>query len=191
MIDLYLARHGETEENVAQVLQGLMPGHLTPTGQAQAAALREELERQDVRPAALLVSCLQRAVETACIVNEAFGLPLTTTPLLQERDWGSLTGVSLKGNRISEFPPDVESVDEMFARARRFLTFLSSDYDGCCVLAIGHGLFNRVIQAALRGVTIAEVPRMQNAEVRRLTVSTSAQAEPMGRDASADTISAN
>ena len=35
-MNLYLLRHGETEENVQHILQGHMPGTLTETGKAQA-----------------------------------------------------------------------------------------------------------------------------------------------------------
>lgn len=191
MVDLFIARHGETEENVAQVLQGHMPGHLTEAGQAQAVALREELVRLKVKPDVLVVSDLQRAIDTACIVNAAFRLPITTTPLLRERDWGSMTGMSLKNRRVTEFPADVESVEKMFVRARQFLRAICSQHEGRVVLAIGHGLFNRVIQAALRHATIADVPRMQNAEVRRLSVDLGTLADSADAGIGVDTVSAN
>ena len=38
MITLYLARHGQTEENIARIFQGHMPGTLTVEGIAQAEA---------------------------------------------------------------------------------------------------------------------------------------------------------
>lgn len=178
MIRLLLARHGETAENVARVLQGHMPGHLTEVGKEQARALREELLQRHEHPDALLVSDLRRTMDTAGIVNEAFCLPLTPCVLLRERDWGSLTGYCLNKGRISDFPADVESVDDMFCRARTFLTLLGEKYDGKCVLSIGHGLFNRVIQAAWRGVSIADVPPMKNAEVRELCLDPSALHQP-------------
>ena len=43
MLTLDLTRHGETEENVAKILQGHLPGRLTARGLEQAAALRDEL----------------------------------------------------------------------------------------------------------------------------------------------------
>ena len=44
MISLYLARHGQTEENIARIFQGHMPGTLTVEGIAQA----EEIGRAHV-----------------------------------------------------------------------------------------------------------------------------------------------
>lgn len=170
MVTLYLARHGETRENVAQILQGHLPGHLTERGVAQAEALRDELQARGIHFDALVVSDLGRTLHTAQIVNEALQLPLFPTPLLRERDWGSLTGMPISSVQGTDFPADVESVDDMFGRARKFLAYILKSFADKTVLAIGHGLFDRCIQAALAGTTIREVPRMSNAEVRRICV---------------------
>ncbi len=45
MITLYLARHGQTEENMTRIFQGHMPGTLTVEGIAQAEALRDTFGR--------------------------------------------------------------------------------------------------------------------------------------------------
>ena len=71
---LYLARHGETEENVAQILRGHLPGHLTERGRNQAIQLRNTLVQSGVSFDALLTSDLQRTIDTTQIVNEAFHL---------------------------------------------------------------------------------------------------------------------
>ena len=90
MIELYLVRHGETEENVAGILQGHLPGRLTAAGVCQAEALRDALA--GVTFDALVVSDLARTVATAEVLNGRRGLPVDLCPLLRERDWGSLTG---------------------------------------------------------------------------------------------------
>lgn len=168
MVELFLVRHGETQENLDGILQGHLPGCLTANGVRQAETLRQELagERFDV----LLVSDLARTVATARVLNEAFGLPLVTTSLLRERDWGSLTGCRIAEARRAPFPPDVEGVEAMAERARAFLSFVCGHYDGCRVLAVGHGLFNRCILSILTGRPIAEIPRWGNAEARRVVV---------------------
>ena len=74
MTELYLVRHGQTEENAAHILQGHMPGHLSHEGIAQAQALRDELK--NIRFDALLCSDLKRCMDTAMILNEPHGLPL-------------------------------------------------------------------------------------------------------------------
>lgn len=166
-IQLYLVRHGETEENVANILQGHLPGHLTKRGREQARHLRDELA--SIPFDALVCSDLLRCRDTADIVNEAHGLPVQPTPLLRERDWGIHTGQSIR-SLSGGIDASAESVDALFTRARRFLRALLEQHDGQTVLAVGHGLFNRVIQGALAGCSIREIPRMNNAEVRCITV---------------------
>lgn len=166
-ISLYLARHGETEENVARILQGHLPGHLTQQGLEQARRLRDSL--QHIAFDALLCSDLQRCLDTAAIVNEPHRLPLRPTPLLRERDWGTHTGNPIR-SISGGIDPSAESVEALFARAERFLQMLRQQYEGKTVLVVGHGLFNRVIQGAFYGKSIREIPRMENAEVRHLVL---------------------
>ena len=91
MITLYLARHGQTEENIARIFQGHMPGTLTVEGIAQAEALRDTL--RNISLDAVVSSDLKRCVDTARIAVEGRNLPWEKTVLLREIDWGSWTGV--------------------------------------------------------------------------------------------------
>ena len=43
MVTIYLVRHGQTEENLAGVLQGHLPGRLTEKGKEQACGLIPQL----------------------------------------------------------------------------------------------------------------------------------------------------
>ena len=165
MTELYLVRHGQTEENAAHILQGHMPGHLSHEGIAQAQALRDKLK--NIRFDALLCSDLRRCMDTAMILNEPHGLPLESTPLLRERDWGPFTGMDILKAR-TKIDHRAEPVESMFRRAETFLLDIVSRYKDKRVLVVSHGLFCRVIQAACSGKTIRDIPRMDNAEVRHL-----------------------
>ena len=66
MLTMYLARHGETEENRAQILQGQTGGHLTELGISQAHKLGEKLADEVFD--AVISSPLKRAVDTTNIV---------------------------------------------------------------------------------------------------------------------------
>lgn len=167
---LYIVRHGETEENVAQVLQGRLPGHLTPLGRQQAEELRDRIVAENLRIDAFLVSDLRRTLDTAEILSPAVGRPIQPCPLLRERDWGSLTGRPIAEVNPEQIPDDVETVEAMFSRARAFLIYVVQNFPAQRVLAVTHGLFGRCVQAALLGCTIRDIPRMQNAELRHLTV---------------------
>lgn len=188
MIRLYLVRHGETLENAAGTLQGHQPGHLSPNGISQAKALSAELA--GISFDAVISSPLQRAIDTARILNEPHGLDITTTPLLSERDWGSFTGMKASDIRVTPdcFPPDVENPSQLQHRARAFLEYLLEHFDGQTVLAVGHGYFDRCIAAEICGKTPHDISRWGNAETRLFLVDRQASSyRPFGHDeASAD-----
>lgn len=164
---LYLVRHGQTEENAANILQGHLPGHLNEEGREQAARLRDRLK--DIQFDALYCSDLKRCRDTARILNGPHGLPPVFTPLLRERDWGPFTGMDiLKARTLID--DRAETVDALFRRARTILEEIGSRHDGGQVLVVSHGLFCRVLQAACLGKTLREIPRMDNAEVRRVVL---------------------
>lgn len=168
MTHLYLVRHGETLENQQQILQGCMPGHLSETGMKQAEELKHKLRQSGIKFDIMLVSDLKRTLDTAAIVNQALHLSLIPCRLLRERDWGSYTGIAISIAKRTPIPNDAESVEHMFMRAKLFLKYVEDYFYGKTVLAIGHGLFNRTIQACLSECAIKDVPRINNCEIRHL-----------------------
>lgn len=124
MIELYLVRHGETEENVAQILQGHLPGHLTALGRQQAIQLAERLNKEHITFDALLCSDLQRTIDTATIIKNHLNQNVTITPcpLLRERDWGRSTGTAISIARSEGIASDAESINDMYRRALQFLS---------------------------------------------------------------------
>lgn len=166
MTVLYLVRHGETVDNANQIMQGQTQSMLNETGREQARQLAESLD--DMQIDALISSDLHRAVETAEFIAERKGLTLITTPLLRERDWGAFTGRYIPELKDVPWPDDVESMEAMMERARQFMDMLRHDYEGQTVVAVGHGIFNKVIQAVYHNTRTNKIPRMTNAEVRKL-----------------------
>ncbi|MBQ9356032.1 MAG: histidine phosphatase family protein [Prevotella sp.] len=168
MTTLYLVRHGETIDNALQLMQGQIQGELNDTGIAQATRVSEELA--DRHFDAIVASDLKRAIDTAKIIARPHGLSVVTTPLLRERDWGDFTGRYIPELKGQPWPDNVEPIDKLLDRAGRFLDFIRNEYEGKCVLAVGHGIVNKAIQAVHRGCQMTEVERMVNAEVRVLTL---------------------
>ena len=66
------------------------------------------------------------------------------------------------------WPDDIETLEALQNRARAFLRYLCDHYEGKTVLAVGHGIVNKAIQAVHYGKQMREVERMTNCEVRRL-----------------------
>lgn len=170
MINLYLVRHGETIENAAHILQGHIEGQLSKKGIEQAQEIAEHLSKEhfDI----IVSSDLQRALHTAEIINRFHHLFITKTSLLRERDWGELSGMNIYDIHIhpEEFPDSVENPKQLQLRARKYLKFLLENFEGNNVLSIGHGYFNRCILAEINHVTPHDIPRIKNAEVRKVTI---------------------
>ena len=171
MITLYLARHGQTEENLKRIFQGHLPGVLTEEGKRQAAELGETLDGIELD--AVVSSDLQRVVDTVRIALGGRSIPWTTTPLLREIDWGSWTGLYLKAVDRNNPPADVETWEMLYRRAGKFLDYIRLNYSGKRVLVAAHGQINRAIQAWLENVpaeNMNAIPLMRNGEVREFII---------------------
>ena len=166
MTILLLVRHGETIDNARQIMQGQTQGQLSERGVAQAEELAKRLA--NVHVDAFVSSDLKRSIDTCEIIAKPHRLPVFTTPLLRERDWGDFTGEYIPDLRDRVWPENVETMGQLKERALQFLQLMSKKYPGQTVLAVGHGIINKAIQAVHYHKTMPEIPRMENAEIRKL-----------------------
>ena len=174
MTTIFLVRHGETMDNARQIMQGQTPGELNEQGREQARQVAERLATEEID--AVVASDLRRAIQTAEYIAEPHHLPVVTTPLLRERDWGSFTGRFIPDLRGEVWPDDIETEEAMMQRAHDFLKKMTATYEGKRVVAVGHGIINKAILAVYASCSMKEVQRMMNAEVRVLTTSSVAVA---------------
>ena len=163
MTELYLVRHGETVDNVNQILQGQTHGELNDEGRRQARLVAEKMASVDID--VFMSSDLRRAEETCRIIARPHGKQVITTPLLRERDWGSFTGLFIPDLKDKVWPADIETIGEMKERARQFLVLVRKKYPGQKVLAVGHGIINKAIQSVCTGKPMNEIQKMANADV--------------------------
>lgn len=147
---LLIIRHGETPLNVTRVLQPA-DTPLSSNGLAQAAALAQRLAGDAaLRPTALVSSDLPRALQTAQAIAAACGLPLLTSPLLHERNFGDLRGLpydTLGFDPLTrdEAPANGESTAQFSARcAAAFAWVLAQQAAlGGTLAVVSHGLVIR------------------------------------------------
>jgi probable phosphoglycerate mutase len=166
MTTLYLVRHGETVDNANQIMQGQTQGQLNDNGIKQA---REFSEAWKDKPLDVVIaSDLKRSVDTAKIIAGPHHLEVISTPLLRERDWGSFTGRYIPELKGETWPDDIETLENLLSRAGDFLAYIRTEFPGKKVLAVGHGIINKAIQAVYYNKQMSEIPRMTNAEVRTL-----------------------
>lgn len=171
MIEFILTRHGETLENQRHILQGQMPGTLSPLGKQQAQELACSLEGEVLD--AVVCSDLARSYDTAMAVAAPRGLEPRPTPLLREMDWGIYTGETLADVDWYHLPESVESVEQLFQRAGEFIAYIKREYFGKRVLAVGHGAFNRAVVVWLengKAFDMVDLPIMKNTECLRFAL---------------------
>ena len=166
MTTLYLVRHGETVDNARQIMQGQTQGELNENGILQATQLSEAWKDRQLD--AIIASDLKRSVDTARIIAEPHGLEVQMTPLLRERDWGSFTGRFIPELKGEVWPDDIETLENLLSRAGEFIAYVKETFPGKKVLAVGHGIINKAVQAVYYEKPMNEVQRMMNAEVREL-----------------------
>ena len=143
MADLYLVRHGQTELNVQNILQGWHDSPLTARGLEQALTTRAAFEDRGVTFDHVYSSPLGRARCTAkLIVGETRHIELVDD--LREWHLGSLEGTSnreMPAQPWGDYPVAFggESEGELRERMVAALSRIMERPQHDCVLAVSHG----------------------------------------------------
>lgn len=164
---LYLVRHGETIWNLESRFQGWSDTPLSPTGEDQAADLRERLRA--IPFDAVYSSTLQRARRTAEIIVEGRGLDVIPLPEFREQNLGDMEGLQEDEIR-SRFPgqldsmhadpqnwcaPGGESLGMVRARALPAVRRIAEKHQGETVLLVAHHSVNKVMLLDLLGAPLS------------------------------------
>lgn len=121
---LIFIRHGETEANRNEVINGLNDLELNKIGIQQCFSLSDRLypHLKDLNQKIYIyTSPLKRAKKTSEILNRQLNLNISVSDYLIERDYGSLEGKASKNIDWDHIPDDVESNKEVFLRCHFFL----------------------------------------------------------------------
>ncbi|KAL8789494.1 MAG: hypothetical protein Q9213_001107 [Squamulea squamosa] len=144
VMKLYLIRHGETVDNVAQLYAGIRDSPLTVQGVLQAERLGRYLAANETALTHIFASDLQRAVKSAEAIapaqpnpDVAASLTVRQLPVLREQDFGFYegkpfyarqrdsrkSGKDIHRSRHQDEPgfQDVESKESMTARTNAFV----------------------------------------------------------------------
>jgi broad specificity phosphatase PhoE len=132
---ILFARHGETDWNRERRYQGHADEPLNEVGRAQARQLAAELRTATL--SAVYSSDLRRASETADIVGEALGLPVTLDMRLREIDVGSWEGVCHAD--LGDRSWDGETYDAHRKRVVGAILDIAQAHPGESVLVVAHG----------------------------------------------------
>lgn len=149
---LALVRHGQTDWNVRDLLQGSSDVPLNDTGRAQAFEAGHLLA--DEHWDRIIASPLGRAVETASIIARIVGdIPITLDAELVERGYGEAEGMT-KEEATAAFGtdwPGEESYDDLKVRAVHAVNAVAELYAGEHLIVATHGTFIRAFTDVVVG----------------------------------------
>lgn len=158
---IYIVRHGETDWNIQELMQGHRDVPLNTKGRVQAEEIAKDLK--NIYLNVIYSSPLSRAYETACIINAFHKAPIIKDNDLRERRFGDLEGKPYKEinayhaallfsetwNYPDYRPPHGESVNDVKKRVIEFTKKILQKYEGETVLIVSHGVTQRILTAIL------------------------------------------
>jgi alpha-ribazole phosphatase/probable phosphoglycerate mutase len=159
-LELVYETHSTTTDNEAGIATGWLPGELSDLGRAQAAELGQRRGHDGI--AAIYVSDLARALETARIAFGDTGLELIADARLRECNYGRLNGTlvaTLQNDRAQHVIdpwPEGESYTDVVDRTGRLLDELMARWDGSRLLLIGHSANHWALDHLLLGADLRE-----------------------------------
>lgn len=166
MTRLWIARHGQNEDNAGGILNGHRDLPLTELGRQQARELGEGIKAAGLEFDVVYSSPLVRAYETAMIVAGIASLPAPVKyDRLIERNFGVMAGQPAA--RIEELrAPDImktatityflsaegaETFDDLVIRGHEVLADMKARHSSQRVLLVCHGDIGKMIYAAATG----------------------------------------
>lgn len=156
---LYVIRHGQTEWNITNRLQGQADMPLNLEGIKQAENAREIFNNIDID--FIICSTLDRAKETCRIINEYKNIPVIYDERICERNYGDLEGVDIRNIDVDELMnyyidkkvEEGESIQEFFSKIYSFLNELKQKYQNDeKILLVTHGDVSRAINCYFNGI---------------------------------------
>ncbi|HEY2051115.1 MAG TPA: histidine phosphatase family protein [Caulobacteraceae bacterium] len=176
---IFFVRHG-AHDRLDHILCGRMPGvSLSETGRDQARRVADRLSRESI--AAIHVSPMERARETAEPLVQRLGLEAVVAEDLNEIDFGDWTGLSFeavhrhpawepwRSERSRGRAPGGESMCEAQTRVARWISSARAAHPGAPVAAVCHA---DVIKAAVCDVLGIPLDNHHRIEVAPGSIST-------------------
>lgn len=151
LMDIYLVRHGQTEWNVEERLQGWSDSPLTQAGRESAVALSQKLESR--LPGKIYTSDLGRALTTAEILRGDRDIPILQRSELRELALGPWEGHCFKEVKAKETEKmdiyfndpqnhhleGVEDYHDLMDRIQKFMDEIKT-LDEDFIVVVAHGV---------------------------------------------------
>ena len=167
-----LLRHGKSQANEDNILQGQMDSPLSEEGIQQSNALADHWIASGTTFHEIISSPLGRAYETARIVSNRLSIPIVVDEKWMEREFGEAEGLPYEEifSRFNTFPPRSiykpayetgESDWDLYIRAAKAIQQLILRPSGK-YLVVSHGAIMNAALASILGIT----PRPTNQRIR-------------------------
>ncbi|HEV3312765.1 MAG TPA: histidine phosphatase family protein [Chloroflexota bacterium] len=157
-IRLIYETHSISEDNERGIATGWLPGALSARGRELAGELGRR--RPPSEYAAIYVSDLRRAVETAEIAFGNSNIEINLDPRLRECNYGDLNGMpvvkldTIRSWHVEVPYPNGESYRQVVIRVSAFLDDVRGLRGGQPVLVIGHAATRWALQHLLEGTPL-------------------------------------
>lgn len=154
-----LVRHGQTEYNYQNRLQGSSNILLNDTGRRQTYKLKKQIkdEKYDI----CFSSPLIRAIETAMILV-GDKVKIINDDRLSERNLGNFEGKEKNAYDKKKYwnynlncnDDNVESIQDIFKRCNDFLNYIFKNYNKKSILIVSHGAVIRAMHHILNNTDL-------------------------------------
>lgn len=152
-MEIFVTRHGQTDWNALEKIQGQTDIELNDTGRKQAKETGKSIKNENIN--LIITSPLKRAKETAQIINENFNVTIIEDNRLMERKFGKSEGLTKSDIRkLKETNPtidnvwnynrnidfnDMETMHNFCNRIYEFLDEIIRKYQDKNILLVTHG----------------------------------------------------
>ena len=158
---IYVVRHGLTELNKKNLINGNLHDALAPEGVEQARAIALTMPKTIKH---IYSSSLERAKQTAEIINEQLHSVLTFHDELKEVNFGDLNGTPFldeykkrHAEQDYDWRPTGECVEDVKQRVLKILEVISKEAKDGEALIVAHGGIVRMMHLLQSGEVMGEI----------------------------------
>ncbi len=178
-MDVYVARHGQTDWNANEKICGRTDLPLNALGEKQAEGMARRLMAKGVKIDLIIASPMLRTRQTAGYAAGLLGAPVRTDERLIEQSYGIYEGQDAETpgfldnkHQFARRYPRGESMMQVAARVYAFLDELKTRADLSAVLLVSHGGLCRVLNTYFEDIDNEAFFhwKMENTEIRHYTL---------------------
>ena len=175
-MSLLVVRHGRTDWNDQDKVQGIADIPLNSAGIEQAEKTREILKNEKID--LIICSPLTRTRQTAGIINQERNIEILYDERIKERDFGEFEGLNKQIFNFKDFwtysknlqYEKAENIQKFFKRIYNLLDEVKEKYCDKNVLLVIHGGVSVVVNAYFEGMPLENEPTkgvLKNCEVKK------------------------